>query len=871
MQNKMLFGHARYLLLAILVTSAFISRGFSAVSADNAKQPASLPVSPQLQFVTKLPDTKFDLNHPAHFDLPPLPSRAGLIPVLRARIVVINPPGTGAGFFYNTGVVFNGTPLKHITQSGQERLLLRSFGFKLLSNGVRYGAFTDDYLATMFTENADVGDSMTSDGLGATFTLDISDVARGVDGNVMELRSKLPAREGTEIGTAKAVDIEIGYLPVSVRDRAATPFPQRAVPKLSVTRDTTRGAVRLEVSNRGGFAVEFNHQRLLVETNLGMDDTPRDEMVAEDRPAGTALVPSVTVEKTGNGFDVTASWRSGRWAGITLKRKLRLTANGNVDWRENWSNGATHDIAVPFNHLLYIETARDKSGAVSRAILSGNPEAEFVYNSFNPTVFLGGAATGAAGPTGFGWVAEDDRLRNLAQLLREGKGAQVESRNLALAPGKSIDFAMTLQTQKSASYWDFINAVRVRWKVNDVRIDRAIIWGGSSERASLAGDHAQIISPWLGLQFDTTAALALDSKYGDKPIPDAELKEFYSYKHREPIWESLRATADKMRKESPGLKVWSMMHPSMEVAYMPRLELFPFHGEEIIDDKGQPFVSAGYSRSWLAEAPAHGWQVVYVDPTINSKYRAELAHRIDQAFEKAGMDGIYSDEFSFASVHVGYSRYDYRQWDGYTVVLDSKGDIKAKATDNALATLPNQLSMIAAARRHGKPMLVNSAPATRAVQNAGIYHFDEGYSGFWAGADMHLTTPLTLGNVGKPKTIDDLFTISRNLLSTGVLHVPVGNENPALQEKNNFIVQQFPITPREVGPGFVSGPERIVTIVDGAFPLDSTITSYRLWRYDKDGTLLNATPPTQRLPAGQRILKLKVPENGMTIAELMGQ
>lgn len=863
MPNKNLFGHARYLLWAILITSVVRGTGLNPVRADTTKQMAQ----PELQFVTKLPDTKFDLNHPARFNLPPLPSRAGLIPVLRARIVVINPPGTGAGFFYNTGVVFNGTPLKHITQSGQERLLLRSFGFKLLSNGVRYGAFTDDYLATMFAENANVGDSMTSDGLGATFTLDISDVARGVDGNVMELRSKLPAREGTEIGTAKAVDIEIGYLPVAVRDRAATPFPQRAVPKLSVTRDSTRGAVRLEVSNRGGFAVEFNHQRLLVETNMGMDDTPHDEMVAEDRPADTALVPSVTVKKMENGFDVAASWRSGRWAGITLKRQLRLTTNGNVDWRENWSNDAARDIAVPFNHLLYIESEPDKNGSVSRAILSGNPEAEFVYNSFNPTVFLGEAS---ARPTGFGWVAEDDRLRNLAQLLRDGKGAQVESRNLALSPGKSIDFAMTLQTQKSASYWDFINAVRARWKVNDVRIDRAIIWGGSSKRANLAGDHAQIISPWLGLQFDTTAALALDRKYGDKPIPDAELKEFYSYKHREPIWESLRATANEMRKESPGLKVWSMMHPSMEVAYVPRLDLFPFHGEEIIDDKGQPFVSAGYSRAWLGDAPAHGWQVVYVDPTLNSKYRAELAHRIDQAFEKAGMDGIYSDEFSFASVHVGYSRYDYRQWDGYTVVLDSKGDIKAKATDNALATLPNQLSMIAAARRHGKPMLVNSAPATRAVQDAGIYHFDEGIGGFWAGADMHLTTPLTLGNVGKPKTIDDLFTISRNLLSTGVLHVPVGNENPALQEKNNFIVQQFPITPREVGPGFVSGPERIVTIINGVFHLDPTITSYRLWYYDKKGTLLNATPPIEKLSRGHYDLDLKVPEKGLTIAELIG-
>jgi hypothetical protein len=160
---------------------------------------------------------------------------------------------------------------------------------------------------------------------------------------------------------------------------------------------------------------------------------------------------------------------------------------------------------------------------------------------------------------------------------------------------------------------------------------------------------------------------------GDKPIPGAELTEFYSYKHREPIWNNLRATVAKMRKASPGLKVWAMMHPSMEVAYAPRLELFPFHGEEIIDAKGQPFTDAFYSRAWLRDAVTHGWEIVYVAPTADSKYRAELAHRIDEAFEKADMDGIYSDEFSFAHAHMNYSRYDYRQWDGYTVILDDKG------------------------------------------------------------------------------------------------------------------------------------------------------------------------------------------------------
>ncbi len=221
MQNRFLIKRTQYVLSAIIIASAIIGLRCNTARADEPVEKVKTAVSPtarpELQFSTKLPDTKFDLDNPARFDLPPLPARAGLMPVLRARIVIINPPGTGSGFNYLTSVVFNGAPLKHLTPAEKERLLLRPFRFKLLSTDQEYDAFNDDHLATMFAENADVGDSMTADNMGATFTLDISDVARGVEANTLELRSKLPPKEGTEIDTAKAVDIEVGYLPISVR------------------------------------------------------------------------------------------------------------------------------------------------------------------------------------------------------------------------------------------------------------------------------------------------------------------------------------------------------------------------------------------------------------------------------------------------------------------------------------------------------------------------------------------------------------------------------------------------------------------------------------------------------------------------------
>lgn len=828
---------------------------------------------PALQFGVKLPGVRFDSKHPAQFDLPSLPARAGLIPVLRLRMVVKTSASTGitAGFGYNSRLVVNGITLQRLTNRKQERLLMRPEVLKLVSTGDPYGVFQEEWLATMFAHNADIGDRMTADGRGATFTFDLSDVARGVDGNSLEIHGKqapgaLDFHVGTEEGNGigHATNIEVGYLPQDVSSAPSIALPQRLAPQLG----TTRKGVRLEVSNRGGFAVSYLGNRLIVETNLGLNHTPQDDLVAEDRPVAET---NVTVKPAENGFDVTAMWSSGSWAGLSVKRQLRLTEGGRIEWREHWSNSAAHDVVVPFNHLLYLqnETAQN---SVARPLLGGNPEKEFTASEpANPTIFFGTEAAGEAGAAGFGWVAEDDWLRALFQMVRDGKSAQVQSRNLALAPGKSIDFTMSIDTQSTSSYWDFINGLRQRWKVNDVTIDRAFVWGTSKDAIKDRGALTQVVSPWLGLQFDTAAALALDKKYGGAPVPDEELRRFYTNEHREAVWKELQESVAKMRKEAPGVQVWPMMHPSMEVVYKPKLSLYPFHGEEILDAQGQPFFDLRYSRSWLPDANTHGWEVLYLQPRKGSKYQAELIRRIDDAFKKADMDGIYTDEFTFSSART-YSRYDYRSWDGYSVILDDEGKISARVTDNAISTIPNQLSMIAAVKGHHKKMLVNTAPTSRAIQDAGIYHFAEAGNGLWQGATLNLTTPLTLGNVlDAPKTSADLLAISRRLLSTGNLHVPYEHQNvmALVEGDHNFITKQFPITPQILGAGFVAGPQRIVSGVSGSFNIGADFKAYRLWQYDKNGALLQENPAAIEVKPGQRVLELKVDEDALTIAELL--
>ncbi len=853
MKNKTLRNRRVYEMKT--AATALMSLVLLGIIVSVAKAQTLAPYQIPLQDEIKLPDAIFQKGAPAHFDLPPLPQKRGLIPVLRARFWVQTP--TPGGFNWNAHLELNGSPILRHMANGDERLLARPTTFKLLANGQYYSAFQREGLAVMFAPSADVADSMTDDKLGATFLLDLSDVARGVDGNVLEVFGHIPAIDFDAKAPDKAVNLghftnaSIGWIDKKYQLAPPIKLPQRAVLPMSSERD----GLGLAVGKRGGFALSFKGLRLLIETDLGINDAP-EELIADNVEAPAKSTFNVQTSRQKNGdWRITAKWDSG----LQLERTLHLEAGNRLSWRETWHNTGAQELPVPFNYRLFLANSESP-----KIFLGGNPEGDpFASSPFNPTVFI----SLKNAKVGFGWVAEDDWLRALSGLINANDIARVFSRNLALAPGKSISFQMSLQAQASNSYWDFINALRRRWNVNNVRIERPIVWGMPPNTALKGYDW--ILGPWQGLEPDGIEAQALETKYKGE-IPGAALDKFFHYDHRQAAQADLKNRVAKIHENSPQNRALVMMHPAMEVAYKPRLDLFPFIGETIITRDGKPFESEGYSRAWLPDAIQHGWGVLYVSPRADNNYGRELLQRIRTALDDDHLDGIYSDEFSFAQTIRGYSRYDYRQGDGYSVELDNEGKIITHMTDNALATLSYQLAAVAEIKKRGKTFIVNTAPATRAMQNAGILHFAEAYSGFWNGANVHLTTPLQLGNVGSPSTTADLMKVSRRLLDVGTLQVPMAGAMTNLSPGDNFIAKQFPITPIQLGAGFVIGRERIVSDKSGDFVWPAKVSGANIWRYDVNGKQLNSEPQrVLKKDARNNALHLDAPANGMVIAEFM--
>ena len=111
--------------------------------------------------------------------------------VLTFRAVIVVPAPAGCNS--NASVRINDVPLGLLKADGTERPIGRPTSSELLGHdGLQVPPFNGTALVIMFAPNAEVGDTMTADGLGATFTFDISDVARGVDGNTLAIRNNHP-------------------------------------------------------------------------------------------------------------------------------------------------------------------------------------------------------------------------------------------------------------------------------------------------------------------------------------------------------------------------------------------------------------------------------------------------------------------------------------------------------------------------------------------------------------------------------------------------------------------------------------------------------------------------------------------------------
>jgi hypothetical protein len=827
---------------------------------------------PALENAVRLNDQTLLAEKSVELALPALPAKPGKVVVLQFRTVSYSP--SPAGCNNHATVALNGTPLARHTSGGSERLIGRSPSYEFTEGypDTSCSVFNGSLLTTMFAPDVDTGDRMSKDGLGATYVMDISDVARGVDGNSLSIRN---LRKPLEAG--QRVDLIVRDLAVGWMDRGQLPQPPSLVPQRPPLKTAvSAGSIRLACGQAGGFTVSAaDGLELLVETAVGMKPQVPSELIASETPSQNAQA-KVRVEPFGPaGYEMTAEWPA---SALRLVRTVEIKGE-LVEWKERWTNTGKIIAAVPFRHRLCLR--KDPT----RFYLAGSTDIDArAASAENPTLFL--ESTKRVGD-GFGVVAESDWLRLLFGMRAQGNRAELFSQTLAMAPESSIDFTLTITPVcDNGSYWTFINGVRQRWGLNQFGVRLPIFWnfaqaqGGKTPAETFAkslghlGPVMVAAGTWLRSEADHRVVTAgrypkLPSGVAAAPggTPDLDIEAFLTFKHEVPYQEQFQKDAEAIRRVVPQAKVIQRMHPAMEVVYKPLAHRWPYIADAIRNEAGGYFEDAYYSRVHMHGYVEKGWGVLYFVPRSGSAYLDTLLRAERESMDARGGDGIYSDEFSWAYHTRGYSRYDYSRWDGYSADLAAEGHVKRLKSDNAFTTESAQLQIVHEALRRGKFFLANGGVALRSVTVLPVARFVEGGNGEPSMAGGHFSSvPLVLGNFGDETTRRGIFEAVKSCLSMGCVYSP-HSCNLLLEGPDNFVCKLYPITIRKLGPGWIEAQERLISRVSRTFSWPGRAATLRLYRYDSRGDLLGR-PDLVRIKAGQRF-DLRVPKDGLVIAEIV--
>lgn len=814
-------------------------------------------------------------DKPVTLSLPPLPAKPGQVLVLSFR-TFLKSAGPG-GCNWNATVAVNDTGLGRFTATGTERLLGRAPLLELRAEHLSFGCLSGDKLMTMYAKDADQADNMTTDGLGATFNLDISDVARGVDGNTIKFTNWYKGQMAAGLGELVVQDLRVGYL-----DRAKIPQSGGAVPQRGAIKTAvTVGGLRLAQGSGGGFVVGAEGgPELLVETALGVKADAEAALLAEDRKTngnrGQQTAPTAGVKISTQPFGKAGFGLTATWPQVKLSRTIEVR-DGLVAWKETWTNTGTENLGVPFRHRVFL-----RSGGGRFTVGGSLDNISLASSAANPTLFLEPSVGEGAG---YGVTAESDWWRLLSSWRAMGHVGEVYANCLALGPGKSLDLEMTITpVGRGGGYWTFINRLRQRWGVNGPTMERPMFWGYARKagiadpveqlKASLGhlGPVLACIGPWQRLQPDayTVRAGNYPKLPADAPrtigkCPDLDVDAFLTFKHREAYWDSLMTEVGQLRAAVPGIKVIQMTHPAMECIYKPLQDKWPIAADAIKTPSGETFESAGYSKSWVGAWTEKDWGVLYYVPRPGSAQMKAYLSGAERAMDEGKLDGMYSDEFSWAFTSRGYSRYDYSRWDGYSADLDENGKILALKADGGMVTEACQQAMVKACTSRGKFFLANGGSCLRSIQQLPHHRFIEGGNGpSWSGQGHLSAVPLILGNMGDEKTTAGVFASVRQCLSYGSIYSPMA-VNLLLEGEDNFVSKLYPITVVEIGPGFVIGKERIATTVSRFFTWPGVSGKVKLYRYDKVGTRIDAEAEVTVTKG--KPLAIQVPEGGMVIAE----
>lgn len=787
-------------------------------------------------------------EHPVSvtLNLPRLPKRAGETVCLRlaARLHTQRP----AGWNHYLALQLNGVAVTPMTPERRPRLLNHMASFassypkypKVPYFANRMGDLGEHALVIFFMPDISSLDErvLTERAEGGWYLLDISDLVRADAPNTLTLTNLAIKRYwggNPPAGLRMVIEVlEVGSVPNSEVER----LRERHLVKRARLRGKVKvklGSVQLDVAGGGGAQITVRGETYFIESAFsfaGKNGIGFNELLCLPHTKGEETWRPRALRLDAQTVEVIAEGQSYR-----LQRRIQFNGH-RLEIADTINNKTDATLGIIVRHqVLTPDFPRSlRLNGVADAVAHGAgrfPE--------NPTLFA------AQQETGLGVVAEDNALRLQMQTEASGNAVQFATKNFGIAAKASYTMRWALYPT-TTDYFDFINAVRRDWNVNFTVlgpfdfVDARKLQGEDAEAIvrelwKRKGVRLFALLPWFEYysgtdmsRSDYKALMKKAMKVIKSVVPDAKCLACIETNLTPVPLEFFQGTlpAD-LPYGRPGHSYPVGQTPGKygypappEAARV--IDASPWRDSVMRDAQGRILLDTWYVHWYQGKALN-----LMVYPTLDNYWHRQMLDKIRFLLDEVGVDGCYIDQFSYAYGQV--DRYTYDRWDGVTVEIDERtGKVVRQYADLALLTAAARKQWVDEILRRGGVVVANSMPAVNELQSLPIFRFMEtqGYDPLagrvpdqWRCAKGQLASPIGLGHqwTSEARAKGARF-FNRTVvahLRYGLLYYFYAPDFPSEDGEFGAVPHMFPLTPVELGEGYIVGKERIVTCVSRQF------------------------------------------------------
>ena len=679
-------------------------------------------------------------------------------------------------------------------------------------------------------------------------------------------------------GVSPQIDMYIGNLQVDLVPEAIV-NSQRPAQELLVFPALSKKAAEIKLQN--GKAIVSNSGDLMLSTNKEVFALQSDfsypakpEMKFNTLSAGKASgvklwKPVVSVKNN----IVTVKAVSNQY---TILRKILKWKSG-LKIEDTIHNTSKEDIAVAIRYSLISRNLLTSK----KYYLSGSTDVDLRDGiGANPTLLA------IKGNASAGMMAYDDVFRNQAIAQHAGSAINFYNTHLGIPAGKSHTVVRLVHVIPSSNQFDYINLLRRELNRNNVTIPGPFKFGHRAWKEWPKTMRNAIVNgvPWIEYMNGSGKSRAEIKKMAKEELAaihakDPKMKLLATLEHNLVAVDTTKIPGGKALP----VRVGHDRHYGITLskAQSKLLESNPNADSMIRDKKGNIIV-----ENFFAKAP-------YIDLFVyaevgNYRYK-HIINLMDYLMDECGYNGIYMDQFAAGSSawnRVDRKRFD--KWDGFSVNMTDDGKIKEKCYDYTVKGAQARINITKHVLDKGGIFIANTQPCTEAevlvpgirfteMENNNVTDAlkskDEPSDFLYQAHGQLSSTPSTLGIRPHIHSANrkEWGKLTNRAIIIALRHGLVYyNYNIGVDERYGgygILDKMFPITPVELGKGFIIGKERILTAVSRTFVINKAPKA--VYAYDDNGMPKKANYTVVKDSKGKFSINIKLNDWNETCAVIL--